>query len=321
MRTRSLPLIVRLAALCLFAAVAAVRADDDNAVHLSKDQILSLVSSLQWQTGTITLKDGLAKINLTPGFRFLGNADSRKILHDVWNNPDDPNILGMIFPKDKGPLDADNWAVLVSYEDNGYVKDDDASKINYTDLLKQMQQSAKDDNPERVKEGYSTLDIVGWAEAPRYDPATHKLYWAKDLKVGGEDSDQLNYDIRVLGRRGVLVLSILGGMDQLKEINDAAPQILSMVDFQPGNTYAEFDPKIDKVAEYGLAGLIAGGGLAAAAKLGLFAAFFKWILAAGAAAWKFILVAIAAVVASIKKAWNAMTGKNKTPTNLLPPGQ
>jgi uncharacterized membrane-anchored protein len=307
---------LRIMAVCLFASGAA-RADE--AAHLSKEQIVSLVSSLKWQTGAVTLKDGLAKINLTDDFRFLGNEDARKVLHDVWNNPDDPDILGMIFPKDKGPIDEGNWAVLVSYEDSGYVKDDDAGKINYDDLLKQMEDASKANDAERIKEGYPTLHIVGWAEPPRYDPATHKLYWAKEIKIGGEDGDELNYDIRILGRRGVLVLSILGDMNQLQQVNDAGPKLISMVDFQPGNTYAEFDPKIDKVAEYGLAGLIAGGALAGAAKLGLLAGFFKWIVAAVLALKKAIIFVVIAIVAGVKKLWASITGRSKTPTNLLPP--
>jgi uncharacterized membrane-anchored protein len=307
---------LRIIAVCLLTALAA-RADES--AHLSKDQILSTVSALKWQTGTITLKDGLAKINLGDDFRFLGNEDARKVLHDVWNNPDDPDILGMIFPRDIGPIDENNWAVLVSYEESGYVKDDEAGKINYDDLLKKMQDSAKAADPERVKEGYPTLDIVGWAEPPRYDPTTHKLYWAKELKIGGEQEDELNYDIRILGRRGVLVLSVLGGMSQLQQVNDAAPKIIAMVDFQPGNTYAEFDPKIDKVAEYGLAGLIAGGALAGAAKLGLLAGLFKWIIAAVLALKKAVILVIVAVVAGVKKLWNSITGRSKTPDRLLPP--
>jgi len=114
---------------------------------------------------------------------------------------------------------------------------------------------------------------------------------------------------------------VLGDPSALPEIDKDIPGILSMVDFQPGNTYAEFDPKIDKVAEYGLAGLIAGGGLAAAAKLGLLGAFFKWIIAAAIALKKLFIVAVIAIGAGIKKAWGAITGRSKTPKNLLPPGQ
>jgi len=298
-----------------------LRADDPAPAFSppSPDALAAMESSLKWQTGTITLKDGLAKIDLTDDFRFLDNENARKVLHDMWGNPDDPAILGMIFPKDKGPNDPGSWAVTVSYEDGGYVKDDDAESINYDDLLKKMQAQVREVSPERVKEGYPSIELVGWAAPPRYDKATHKLYWAKDLKFGGQTHDTLNYDIRILGRRGTLVLGAISSMGAFPVIDEKIPAILSMVDFQPGNTYAEFDPKIDKVAEYGLAGLIAGGALAGAAKLGLFGAFFKYIVVAVLALKKALILVIVAVVAGVKKLWAKVTGKSSTPDHLLPP--
>lgn len=306
-------------ALCLLAPWI-VSADDSTPPKLTPEQRETLVSSLKWQTGPINLEDGLAKINLADGFRFLDSADARKVLHDVWGNPDNPKILGLIFPKDTGPLSHGGWAVTVKYEDGGYVKDDDAGKINYDDLLKKMQQQVKEASPARVKAGYPSIELVGWAAPPRYDQATHKLYWAKDLKFGDETKDTLNYDIRILGRRGVLVLTALGTIDQLQEIKDSTPGILAMVDFQPGNTYAEFDPKIDKIAEYGLTGLIAGGAIAAAAKMGVFGLLFKYGIAAVLFLKKGLILIIVAIVAGVKKFWGNFTGKTKTPDHLLPPG-
>jgi len=297
----------------------ALRADDDAAPKLSADAKATLASSLKWQTGAVTLKDGLAKINLTPDFRFIGSDDARKVLHDLWGNPDDPDLLGMIFPADKGPLDDDGWGVTVNYEESGYVKDDDASKINYDDLLKQMQKDTQEADPDRVKAGYPSIALVGWAAPPHYDPATHKLYWAKELKVGDFKEHTLNYDIRILGRHGVLVLGAIADLQQFPDIQKKTPDLLSMVDFQAGNTYGEFDPKIDKVAEYGLATLIAGGALAGAAKLGLFAAFFKWIVVAVLALKKALIVVVVAIVAGVKKLWAKMTNRSSTPSNLLPP--
>ena len=292
------------------AGMASLRADPAPAAKPDADALAAMASSLKWQTGTITLKDGLATINLTDDFRFLGNADARKVLHDIWGNPDDPDILGMIFPKDRGPLDDNTWAVTVNYEDGGYMKDDDADKIDYTDMLKKMQQEASDTNPEREKEGYPSIELVGWAAQPHYDKATHKLYWAKELHFGDSPEHTLNYDIRILGRHGWLVLSAIAVMNQLPEIDGKVPGILSMVDFQPGNTYADFDPKVDKIAEYGLATLIAGGALAGAAKLGLLGGLWKFIVVGGAAAWKFILAGAVAVGAAVKKFWGKVTGKD-----------
>jgi len=306
-------------ALCLFSALV-LRADAPTPPgRPSADTLAAMEQTLKWQTGAISLKDGLAKINLTDDFRFLGKDDSNKVLHGMWGNPVDPSILGMIFPKDKGPLDLGGWAVTINYEDGGYVKDDDAEKINYDDLLKKMQQQATDVNPERAKEGYPSVNLVGWAAPPRYDKATHKLYWAKDLRFGDSPEDTLNYDIRILGRHGVLILGAISSMNVFPEIDKKVPAILSMVDFQPGNSYADFDPKIDKVAEYGLATLIAGGALAGAAKLGLFGLLFKYILVVVLALKKAVILVVVALIAGVKRLWSMITGKRSTPDHLLPP--
>jgi uncharacterized membrane-anchored protein len=288
--------------LFLFAATFLLRADPDPApAKPTRDSLAAIASTLKWQTGTITLKDDLAKINLTDQFRFIGQADAQKVLHDIWGNPPDPSVLGMIFPSKVGPLDGDSWGILIEYEESGYVKDDDASKINYTDLLKQMQQDTVDGNAEREKAGYPVVTLVGWATPPHYDATTHKLYWAKDIRFGSGPDDTLNYNIRILGRRGVLFLNAIASMRQYPTIDQQMPQVLSMVDFQTGNQYADFDPKVDKIAKYGLATLVAGGVLGAAAKFGAFKFLWPVLLFLK----KFIIVALLAVGASLKKisAW------------------
>ena len=70
-----------------------------------------------------------------------------------------------------------------------------------------------------------------------------------------------------------------------------------MVDFKEGSRYADFDPKTDKVAAYGIAALVAGGALAAAAKLGLLKGLWVAILALK----KFIVIGVIALVAFVKK--------------------
>lgn len=304
--------------LCFFTSLL-LRAEPDPTPAPTKDSLAALASSLQWQTGTITLKGGLAKINLNDNFRFLDHENAEKVLHDIWGNPSDPNTLGMIFPANLGPLDKGSWGVIIQYEEEGYVKDDDAAKLDYTDMLKRMQQEVRDGNPEREKAGYPPVDLVGWAAPPRYDKTAHKLYWAKDVKFGDDKEDTLNYNIRVLGRRGVLVLNAVAGMNDFAVIDKQMPDVISMVDFQAGNTYADFDPKVDKIAEYGLATLIAGGAIGAALKLGLLGSAWKFILAGILALKKVIIIAIVAIGAFFKKLFNRFSGKSSTPDKLLPP--
>jgi len=312
--TRSAVLTV---ALCFFAGLL-LRADDP-APELSRDAKEAIAASLKWQTGVITLKNGLAKITLTDNFRYLDPAETNKVVHELWNNPPDTHTLGMIFPTNAGPLDSDGWGIVIGYDPGGYVKDDDADKINYDDLLKQMKKDTEDENEARVKAGYRAMELVGWAAPPHYDKATHKLYWAKEYQAVGTSHSTLNYNIRILGRRGVLILNAVASMKEFDAIDKQIPEVLSMVDFQAGNTYADFDPKIDKIAEYGLATLVAGGALGAAAKLGLLGLIGKYFLVVLLAVKKFVIVLVVAIVAGVKKLMAKFSGNSSTPEHLLPP--
>ena len=278
-------------ALCVGTGWAADEAVEE-ADHAAK--VEKFLSSIQYQTGEITLGSGLARLQVPPAFRFVGAEDAAKILLAWGNPPGEHPPLGMLFPAGATPMSEDAWAVVLQFEESGYVKDDDADHIDYSELLTTMQAGVREASAERVKEGYPSIELVGWAAPPRYDPATHKMYWAKELKFGGETEHTLNYNIRILGRRGVLVLNAVAVMSQLKEIEQATPRLLAMVDFQEGHRYVDFDPAKDQYAAYGLAALVAGG---VAAKAG----FFKGLLVALMAAKKFVIVGVVAAVAAIKK--------------------
>ena len=220
------------------------------------------------------------------------------MLVKLWGNPPSDNKpLGLLIPAGMTPVSSNCWVVTIDYNENGYVKDDDAAKINYDDLLKKMQAGIAENNQARQKAGYPAISLVGWAAPPRYDSATHKLYWAKQLKFAGEETDTLNYSIRMLGRHGVLELNAVAAIGQFAAIDAQTPQILGMVDFKEGSRYADFDVKTDKVAKYGIATLVAGGALAAAGKFGLLKGLWVGILALK----KFIIIGLIAVVALVKK--------------------
>jgi len=270
----------------------------------NKEEAQALVAKMKFQQGEVVLKDGLATLKVPDGVQFLNGRDAHTVLVTLWGNPPMPDPLGLLMPVNAGPLNPASWAVIITYEEEGYVKDKDAEKIDYTDLLKQMQKDTGDANKEREKQGYSKVELVGWAAPPHYDQAVHKLYWAKQLKFSDANEDTLNYNIRILGRRGVLVLNAVSAMSQLPEIEENAPKILAAIDFNPGHRYADFsEASGDKVASYGIAALVAGG---VAAKLGLFKGL--WVLLLGAK--KFVIIGVAALGALLRK----LFGKDKAAT-------
>ncbi len=167
-----------LAAALAFAPFAA-RADE------SPQQIFG---SLKQQKGEIQLGSNLAHLSLTDHFAYLDPADSETFLVKLWGNPPGAakDSLGMIIPTDGG---RPTYAIVIQYEDSGNVPDSDAAGIDYDQLLKDMQQSTRDDNEERKKQNYATVELLGWAKPPYYDAQAKKLYWAKRLKFS-DDSDE-----------------------------------------------------------------------------------------------------------------------------------
>ncbi|HKQ90886.1 MAG TPA: DUF2167 domain-containing protein, partial [Blastocatellia bacterium] len=167
-----------------------------------------IASGLKFQQGEIKLKDGLATLKTSAKFRYLDPDQTDKVLVQLWGNPPrQEKTLGMLFPAEISPADPESWGVVITHVEDGYVKDDEAAGINYDDLLKEMQEDTREGSKERIKQGYDAIELIGWAAPPRYDQAAHKLYWAKELSFGDEPERTLNYDIRALGRRGVLSLN------------------------------------------------------------------------------------------------------------------
>jgi uncharacterized membrane-anchored protein len=226
------------------------------------------VESLHFRSGEIAVPEAQAHFRLGGGFRYLDKPDARRVLEQFWGNPPDDSVLGLVVPTSAPLNSAESWAVVVTYSDEGYVTDEDATKIDYDEMLAAMKEGTKEENAERKKAGYEAVDLVGWAVPPRYDGASKKLYWAKELAFEGSEQHTLNYDIRVLGRRGYLSLNAVSGMSALDAVRTGMQQLLPMTEFDSGARYADYDADNDKLAGYGIAALIGGG---IAAKAGLFA--------------------------------------------------
>ncbi|MDK4714753.1 DUF2167 domain-containing protein [Rhizobium sp. CNPSo 4039] len=268
----------------------------------------AVLKTLDFQQGAIKIPTANATLNVSDQFYYLNPQDSKKVLVELWGNPESSvgNPLGMIFPAKYLPTDPQSWGSVIDYDGSGYVSDEDAASTDYDDLLKNIQDAIKEANPERERQGFDPITLVGWAEPPRYDKATHALHWARDLIFGKDPNagHTLNYSVRVLGREGVTELDFVAGLDQLQEINAAIPNVINTVQYDSGKRYADFTNG-DKIAAYSMAGMIAAGaGVKVAAKLGLLAVvlgFFKSFGVALLAMKKGLIVVLAGAVAAGRK--------------------
>lgn len=238
----------------------------------------SIEQSFKYQTGQISIPEGKASMLVPKGFRYLDKEQANYVLTDLWGNPKSEGVLGMLVPENVGILDSNAWIFTVSYDEMGYVKDEDANDINYDDLLKEQQDATIEGNAERIKNNYDPITLVGWASPPYYDSNKKVLHWAKELKFGDLTTHTLNYNMRILGRKGIFLINAVADMRELPLIKRNVNAILSSVTFDEGSKYSDFNPELDEVAAYTVGGLVAGKVLAKAGFFVVLAKFWKFIL-------------------------------------------
>ena len=256
-----------------------------------------LEASLHPHYGQVAIPGAQARLNLGQDYYFLPAAEAKRVLNEAWGNPPDAlgNVLGLVLPKGKTFLD-ETWGAVVQYDETGHIDDKDAASEDYASVLSDLKSGEEESNKSARDAGYAGGSTVGWAQAPTYERASRTLIWARNIKFDGEQQNTLNYDVRTLGREGTLSLKMVDTMANLGAVRGAAEKLGKTVEFLPGQTYADFNPKTDTMAEFGLAGLVAGGvGLAVAKKVGMIGLLllflkkgFVFLLIGAAASWKWI---------------------------------
>jgi uncharacterized membrane-anchored protein len=229
-----------------------------------------LYDSIRWQTGPCIAKVGSnAQISVPDGYQFTGPAGARAWA-ELTQNPPDDRTLGVLMP-----VEGRDWFMIFEFDESGYVKDDDKDKLDADAILASIQEGTKESNEDRVRNGWGTLTITGWEQAPHYNPQTHNLEWA--IKGHAEGEPLLNYNTRILGRRGVMSVALVVNPAEIATILPESKKVLGGFEYVSGERYAEWQAG-DKIAEYGLAGLVAGGAAAVLIKSGFLTKFLKPII-------------------------------------------
>ena len=228
----------------------------------------------------------LLVLHLPAGFAYVPNPAAARFLAAMGNQADD-SFLGLVLPGE-GDMD---WIASINFEKSGYIRDDDAKSWNVEDMLKTLKEGAEEINQSRASRGIPELELLGWAEPPAYDAATHRLVWALTVSNKGAPAGEpqsVNYNTHALGREGYVSLNLVTSLDELAKRKPIAQTLLASLEFSPGKRYEDFNAETDHTAEYGLAALV--GGAMVAKKFGLFAlaglfiAKFGKLLAIAAAA-------------------------------------
>jgi uncharacterized membrane-anchored protein len=262
-------LFVALAA--MFFAVSAHAQQPTPEQQAAMKKVEALMADLHPQDGDVAIAEADAVLKLGKDYYFLPAAEAKRVLVDAWGNPPEVanDVLGIVFPAGKTFID-DTWGAVITWEPVGYVSDEDAKTTDYSEIIAQLQEGEEDMNKERTEQGYPAQHLVGWAQQPVYDGRSHSVVWAQNIQFQGQAENSLNYDVRLLGRRGVLSLNMITTMSKLTETRAAAEKFARSAAFNPGARYADYQPGTDAKADFGVAGLVAAGvGATVAKKLGL----------------------------------------------------
>jgi uncharacterized membrane-anchored protein len=234
---------------------------------------------------------GVATITVPEGFVFTDGAGAKKWAQ-LTTNPVSGKEIGLM-----GPADG-KYLVLFEFDDVGFVKDDDKDDLDADELLESFKEGTASFNEERVKAGVPPMNVLGWEQVPAYNEAVHALEWCVRAESGGTPS--INFNTRLLGRRGYVGVTLMfGGEVTLADVLPGFRALLKGFTYKTGETYSEFKSG-DRIAEYGLAALVAGGGVALAAKTGLLGKL-GLLLAKGGKAIVLGVIAVVGVVGSFFK--------------------
>lgn len=264
-----------------------LRAAENTSTNASADRD-NPVEKLSWQAGPASVALGdKARIKFPAGFRFVGAQDAQRLLQMSGNRPGGDELGVLVNVTNK-------WWVVFEFDDVGYVKDDEKNDLQAEKLLSAIRKGTDQGNEYRREQGLPEMKILGWHTPPTYNDQTKNLEWAILAESQGEKF--INHNVRVLGRKGVMVVTLVEDLAQLDATLPHFRERLAELTWSTGESYAEYKPG-DRVAKFGLGALVVGGAAAAAAKLGLFgvvAAFFKKI-------WKVVVLALVALASGIKK--------------------
>lgn len=221
------------------------------------------------QAGPKTIDLGSeATLQLPAGLLFIDKETANKIM-EARGGGAEPGRYGII-------ISMEGWMADLGYVDSGHIKDDDAQDLKADKLMSIMKKVEKEENKSRRDRGVAELYVDGWAQEPNYDRANHRLIWAIKVHSAADNEPMINYSIVALGRKGMITTTLVHGADKLEAAKTSTNDLLAAITFKDGNRYSDFNPRTDKVAEYGLTALIAGG--LAAKKFGLFAIIGAFIL-------------------------------------------
>jgi uncharacterized membrane-anchored protein len=190
--------------------------------------------------------------------------------------------------------------LVYSWFNDGYVSIDDWKTLNPDELLNAVKENTAASNDVRRSKGIPTLEVVGWKQRPTFDQTNNAVTWAID----GRDSkgaEVINAIALKLGRFGYERITWIVD-PTLYSSSDLALAVKDF-NFDQGARYGDYEVGKDRIAAYGVAGLVAGVVAGKVANAGMLAA----LVVAGKKFAVFIGIGVVALLSRVKSLFRRKT--------------
>jgi uncharacterized membrane-anchored protein len=205
------------------------------------------------QRGAVALPadTGLA-LNVPRSYRYYDAGQAQAYL--IQNSAAAPRgtVLGLLLPEGQTPSSEGARGTVIAFDAIGHVAvDDAAANTKLADAAFEGEVRAARTTQQRPFEGFAAQPTLAGAGEP-------SLSWGERAAVPGAGGRDLRFEQRLMGRRGVASLTTIASLDQMGEVGDAAPTLLSMLAFGAGQRHSDFNAASDTASEWDVTELVLG---------------------------------------------------------------
>jgi uncharacterized membrane-anchored protein len=212
------------------------------------------IANLRRQTGSVDIPGAPVSIDVPAHFRFIDRASLLNAFSGTDDEPDDGTIGWLVH--ERVDLSSDQaWHVQVNYRGDGYIASNDFATAGGDALLAHAQDAAR----KVATDAADGVQLLRFAEAPTFDPATARVNWVEEVSQNGHRSPALDCYAIQLGRKGAVFFSIVDAAVKRQELCLRSVRMLAAhAHFGPGQTYADHSGALDRKAPYTLTDLVTG---------------------------------------------------------------
>jgi uncharacterized membrane-anchored protein len=235
-------------ALLALAFCSSALAADAGAGPQSQEDRIKAIRALGWAgAGNYPLSASHSVLAIPQGYQVLVGEDARKFV-TLSGDPRDDSVEALVVNLKSSD------AVFFQTYGEGHVSLDDWSDVDAAEMLSQIRSGTEEANKERRQQGVSTLQVIGWLQQPTLQRDSSTVYWALE----GSDGQEAFVNSVALrrGREGYEELIWVTAKDTYVAAGGDLAAMLKAHSFDQGHRYGDFVAG-DKVATYGIAGLVA----------------------------------------------------------------